>query len=79
MMRDSSSAQTNTNTNPQTPPQTQALPQFEQDKILADLAKSIEGKEKEPAEKVWKELTAPERFRHEDTQLSCWPLSVWSS
>lgn len=46
------SAQTNTNTKPQT----QTAPQSEQEKILAELRKSIEGKEKEPAAKVWKNI-----------------------
>ena len=46
------SAQTNTNTTPQT----QTAPQTEQEKILAALRKSIEGKEKEPASQVWKNI-----------------------
>lgn len=46
------SAQTNTNTKPQT----QTAPQSEQDKILAGLRKSIEGKEQQPAEQVWKNI-----------------------
>lgn len=52
MIPDKSSAQTNTNTKPQT----QTAPQSEQDKILAELTKSIAGKEKEPAETVWKNI-----------------------
>lgn len=43
-----------TSTSPQAP-QT-AAPPLDPNRILADLAKSIEGKEKDPAEKVWKNI-----------------------
>lgn len=63
MMFDSSiptaGAQTNTNNvaaNTNTKPQTQTAPQTEQEKWLADLTKSIAGKEREPAEQVWKNI-----------------------
>jgi hypothetical protein len=46
------SAQTNTNANLKPQP----TPQSEQEKTLAALAKSIEGKEQEPAEKIWKNI-----------------------
>jgi hypothetical protein len=54
MIPDNSSAQTNTNTN--TKPQTQTAPQSEQEKMLAEITKSIAGKEKQPAETVWKNI-----------------------
>lgn len=44
----------NTNTKPQTPSST--APQTEQEKWLADLTKAIAGKEKEPAEQVFKNI-----------------------
>lgn len=56
LMSEKSNAQANTNTKPQMQQQTQPAPQTEQEKILANLQKSIAGKEKEPAETVWKNI-----------------------
>lgn len=47
-------AAANTNTKPQTPSST--APQTEQEKWLAELTKAIAGKEKEPAEQVFKNI-----------------------
>jgi|GEM_PF-1296862 len=49
-----SAQSSNTNTKPQ--PQTSPQAQTEEEKILAALNKSIEGKEKLPAEQVWKNI-----------------------
>lgn len=56
IMSDSSISKVSAQTNTNTKPQTETAPQTEQEKWLAEVTKSIAGKEKEPAEQVWKNI-----------------------